>query len=101
MMGLTRDRKVVVGDVKRLRGRPEKIAQLVEETARGDTRRVKICMPQEPGQAGIAQVEFYTKLRSWRPFLKCRPSGRPPVGYVGFVGFIYYKRGKCQRQIDR
>src|SRR5271167_1700005 len=62
MMGLTRDKKVVVGDVKRLRGRPEKVAELVEETARGDTRRVKICLPQDPGQAGIAQVEFYTKL---------------------------------------
>ena len=61
MMGLTRDKKVVVGDVKRLRGRPEKIAELVEETARGDTRRVKICLPKDPGQAGIAQVEFYTK----------------------------------------
>jgi hypothetical protein len=62
MMGLTRDRKVVVGDVKRTRGRPEKVAELVEETARGDTRRVKVCLPQDPGQAGIAQVEFYTKL---------------------------------------
>ena len=50
-----------MGDVKRLRGRPEKIAELVEETARGDTRRVKICLPKDPGQAGIAQVEFYTK----------------------------------------
>jgi phage terminase large subunit-like protein len=26
------------------------------------TRRVKICLPQDPGQAGLAQVEFYTKL---------------------------------------
>jgi len=62
LMGLTRDRHVVVGDVKRMRGRPEKVAQIVEETARGDTRRVKVCMARDPGQAGIAQQEFYTKL---------------------------------------
>ena len=62
MMGLTRDRKVVVGNVKRLRGRPEEVASAIEETARADTRRVKIAMGIDPGQAGLAQKDFYTKL---------------------------------------
>ena len=62
MMGLTREKKVIVGDVRRFRGRPEKVAAVIEETARGDTRRVKIAMARDPGQAGIAQQEFYTKL---------------------------------------
>jgi len=62
MMGLTRDRKVVVGNVKRLRGRPEEVADAIAETARADTRRVKIAMGIDPGQAGLAQKDFYTKL---------------------------------------
>jgi predicted phage terminase large subunit-like protein len=61
MMGLTRERKVVVGDVRRFRGRPEKVAAAVEGTARGDTRRVRIAMARDPGQAGIAQQEFYVR----------------------------------------
>ena len=61
MMGLTKDRKIVIGDVRRFRGRPEKVAALIEETARGDTRRVKIAMARDPGQAGIAQQEFYVR----------------------------------------
>jgi predicted phage terminase large subunit-like protein len=60
-MGLTRERKVVVGDVRRFRGRPEKVAAVIEETARLDTRRVKIAMARDPGQAGIAQQEFYVR----------------------------------------
>ncbi len=62
MIGLTKARRIVIGDVKRMRGRPEKVAELIEETARSDTRRVRIAIPRDPGQAGIAQQEFYTKL---------------------------------------
>jgi len=61
-MGLTRDRRVIVGDVKRMRGRPDAVSKMVEETARGDTRRVRIAMARDPGQSGIAQQDFYTKL---------------------------------------
>jgi len=40
MMGLTKTKRVVIGDVKRMRGRPEQVAELIKETARSDTRRV-------------------------------------------------------------
>lgn len=61
MMGLTREKKVVIGNVRRFRGRPDKVAAVIEETARGDTRRVKIAMAVDPGQAGLAQKQFYVQ----------------------------------------
>ncbi len=62
MMGLTKARRIVIGDVKRMRGRPDAVASMIEETARSDTRRVRIALARDPGQAGIAQQEFYTRL---------------------------------------
>jgi phage terminase large subunit-like protein len=62
MMGITKDKRTIIGDLKRMRGRPDAVAKLIEETARADTRRVRIAIARDPGQAGIAQQEFYTKL---------------------------------------
>ena len=41
---------------------PNSVADAVEEQARADTRRVKIAIPVDPGQAGLAQKDFYVKL---------------------------------------
>ena len=54
MTGLTRDRKVVVGNVRRLRGGPEVVADAIAETARAD-----IAMGIDPGQAGLAQKDCH------------------------------------------
>jgi len=62
MMGLTRDKRVVIGDVRRMRGRPDEVADLIEATARADTRRVRIAIARDPGQAGAAQEAMYVKL---------------------------------------
>jgi len=62
MMGITRSKKTVIGDVKRMRGRPDEVADLIEATARADTRRVRIAIARDPGQAGAAQEAMYVKL---------------------------------------
>ena len=64
MLGFTRGKKVVIGDVKRMRGRPDEVANLIEDTAWSDTRRVRIAIARDPGQAGAHQESFYTKLLS-------------------------------------
>jgi hypothetical protein len=54
MMGKTHSGKIVVGNVVRLRGRPNEVAAKALETAKSDTNRVKIAMAVDPCQAGIA-----------------------------------------------
>ncbi len=49
-----------VADVVRFRGGPEVVVSGILETAAKDGRRVTIGLPQDPGQAGRAQVAFLT-----------------------------------------
>jgi len=48
--------------LRRLVGRRDAVADAIAEQARVDTTRVRIAMPVDPGQAGLAQKYFYTKL---------------------------------------
>lgn len=50
-----------VTDVKRLQGGPEMVVQVIRETAAQDGADVTIGLPQDPGQAGRAQVLYLTK----------------------------------------
>ena len=61
LMGKTKSGRIVVGNVVRMRGRPNEVAKKVLETARSDTNRIKIAMAVDPGQAGLAQKEFYVQ----------------------------------------
>ncbi len=58
----TRSGKVVIGHVRRLRGRPEAVSDAIAAQARLDTVKVKIALPVDPGQAGIAQKDAFVKL---------------------------------------
>jgi predicted phage terminase large subunit-like protein len=49
-----------VTDVVRLQGGPERVVQAIVGTAAQDGRQVQIGLPQDPGQAGRAQVQFLT-----------------------------------------
>ena len=61
LMGRTREKRIVVGHVRRLRGRPEIVMDAIKEQARADTVKVKIVLPVDPGQAGKAQQTYFTK----------------------------------------
>ena len=50
-----------VMDVQRIQGGPERVVDVIVQTARADGREVMIGLPQDPGQAGRAQVSFLTK----------------------------------------
>ena len=61
-MGRTSSGKIVIGHVRRLRGRPEAVSEAIAAQARLDTIRVKIALPIDPGQAGLAQKSAFVKL---------------------------------------
>jgi predicted phage terminase large subunit-like protein len=62
LVGRTRDKRFVVGNVVRFRGRPDEVEDKIEETARLDTRRTRISIPRDPGQSGLAQEMHLTQL---------------------------------------
>ena len=60
-MGRTALGRSVLSDVVRLRGRPDEVEAAIVSTAHRDGRRVQISLPQDPGQAGKAQIAYLTK----------------------------------------
>jgi predicted phage terminase large subunit-like protein len=66
-MGRTPDGRFVVLDHVWLRGTPGQVERLIYNTATADGRSVAISLPQDPGQAGKAQVAALVKmLAGWR-----------------------------------
>ncbi len=61
-MSMRPDGTTYIDDVVRCRHRPEGVRKKVLETAEADGVGVTIVLPQDPGQAGIDQCEFYAKL---------------------------------------
>jgi len=55
------DARVVVEDVQRMRGTPQSVEALVLRTAAVDGRATKVYMEQEPGAAGVAQMNYYSR----------------------------------------
>jgi predicted phage terminase large subunit-like protein len=61
-MSLLRDGTVVLEDVQRQRLRPDGVEKLVLSTAALDGKACHVVLPEDPGQAGKAQVAAYTRL---------------------------------------
>jgi predicted phage terminase large subunit-like protein len=62
----TQTGRFVVLDIVRMRGTPDAVAATIVQTAQMDGKSVRISLPQDPGQAGKAQVAFLTsKLRGF------------------------------------
>lgn len=60
------DGRFTVVDVTRLQGGPDAVERAIVNTAAQDGRSVAISLPQDPGQAGKAQVAYLTsKLAGW------------------------------------
>ena len=79
LMGRTREGKFVIGDVRRLRGRPDAVDQAILECARADTRRTRVSIPKDAGQAGIAQVLAITKMLAGYTVLNSPETGKKEV----------------------
>lgn len=60
-MLMTPDRRIVVVDMVGCRGGPDEVEQLIRNTAMQDGKKVRIGLPQDPGQSGKFQVSYLTK----------------------------------------
>ncbi len=60
-MGRDEAGRFIVDDIKRLRGGPHEVEQAILATAREDGTTTPILLPQDPGQAGRAQVLYLTR----------------------------------------
>lgn len=65
-LALTRDRRVYIEDVARMRGNPGDVERFVKSTAEMDGRTVSIGLEQEPGASGkTAAAAFIRLLSGW------------------------------------
>ena len=60
-LGMAPGKRLVIGDVVRLRGGPDAVVRVLKATAQRDGVRTTVCLPQDPGQAGKAQIAFLTR----------------------------------------
>lgn len=61
LIGRTDDNRFVVRDIVRFQGGPDKVEARMVATANTDGGNVRISLPQDPGQAGKAQIAYLTR----------------------------------------
>ena len=57
-LGMTAESHLVVLDIVRLQGSPAQVEARIQEAARQDGAGVIVALPQDPGQAGAAQISM-------------------------------------------
>jgi predicted phage terminase large subunit-like protein len=60
-LGVTAENVMVVLDVVRFQGTPGQVEARIQETARQDGTGVIVALPQDPGQAGMAQIAMLSR----------------------------------------
>lgn len=61
LLGQLSDGRFVIGDMVRLQASAEDVVAIVKATASRDGHHAEIHLPQDPGQAGKAQVQYLTR----------------------------------------
>jgi predicted phage terminase large subunit-like protein len=61
-LGMQSNGRWIIGDVTRMRGSPDKVEECLVNTTKRHGRGCAVDLPQDPGQAGKAQVQHFTKL---------------------------------------
>jgi predicted phage terminase large subunit-like protein len=97
-MSETKDRIYYVEDVVRFRGTPAKVEETIRRTAQADGQRVRIVLEQDPGQAGVAEADYY--LRALAGFVvkaqlasKDKQTRARPVSAQAEAGHVKLVRG--------
>ena len=60
-LGVTPDGMVYILDVRRQQTSPHGVESMICDAAASDGRRVRISLPQDPGQAGKSQIAYLTR----------------------------------------
>jgi predicted phage terminase large subunit-like protein len=61
-LGMQPNGRWIIGDVARMQGTPDKVEACLVNTTKRHGRGCAVDLPQDPGQAGKAQVQSFTKL---------------------------------------
>lgn len=97
-LGKTPDGKIVIGHVVRGRWSPEGVYRVVNETAENDGVGVRISIPKDPGQAGVAQQkQFALNLSNFdvrfSPETGDKVTRAMPFSAQAEAGNVYYLKG--------
>jgi predicted phage terminase large subunit-like protein len=84
-MGVDDTGRYVILDVVRLRGGPDDVDNAVMATAANDGQSVRISFPQDPGQAGKAQVLYYTRKLAGYAVMSSPETGSKATRAAGFA----------------
>lgn len=100
-MGKLNDR-IVIADVARLRGSPDEVERTLVATSSGDGNGCEVHIPQDPGQAGKSQVQYFTsKLLGYRvkssPETGDKVTRASPLAAQVNVGNVSMVRGSWNR----
>lgn len=92
------DNTFLVGDVRSLRDTPGKVESLIRNTAQFDTQAVRIGAQQDPGSAGVAEMENFVRMLigydvQVQPLTKDKVTRAKPVSAQAEVGNISVLRG--------
>lgn len=91
-----------INNIKRFQGGPEMVVQTIREVAERDGNSVTVGLPQDPGQAGRAQVMYLTKALAGFRVVSSRESGSKetramPVASQVNAGTVTLLRGAWNR----
>lgn len=105
LVGITPDKRPIIGDIVRFRGRPKKVRQAIYRTALSDGDEVSIGLEGEPGSSGVADVDdlvtmlagFDVRVRkartnkevSWRPLSAQAEAGNVMVIRADWNGSLF------------
>ena len=98
LLGKLPDGRFVIGDMARLREGPDKRDLALKNTASRDGKRVRISLPQDPGQAGKTQALHLTRMLAGYPVHTSPESGdkvtrSEPLAAQVNVGNVLMVRG--------
>jgi predicted phage terminase large subunit-like protein len=60
-LGVMPDGRWIIADVERLQGSPDRVEAAIVNTAMRDGGSCRVSLPQDPGQAGKAQIAYLTR----------------------------------------
>lgn len=97
-MGLTADGRIIVADVERVRQGPADVEQTILSAANRDGAACAISLPQDPGQAGVAQKNTIIKLlhgfnARFSPESGSKENRAIPIAAQAECGNVYLVRG--------
>lgn len=101
-IGLTEDKRVIISDCVKGQLSPEGVVKLLKQTAALDGRKVKGSAPQDPGQAGKAQVLSLSKELMGYPYTFSPETGdkltrAQPLAAQAEAGNVYLVRGSWNK----